>query len=99
MTRKYLRRSAAQWKQLIDEHTDSQLSAKVFCTRKAVNYGSFMNWRRRLLGSQTAALPTPEQIEPDFVELTRPSANIQPLRWVVELELGDGVQLRIAKSC
>jgi len=96
--RKYIRRSQQQWSELIELQPESGLSIPKFCEQAGVSYQSFMAWRKRIT--------IPEQRKsqsPEFVELTSPehtAAAHQPPsanHWQVELELGDGIQLRIAQ--
>lgn len=91
------RRSAAQWRELIDQQAVSGLSAKAFCDRKAIVYASFIHWRRRL-GEALPARASASRRLPEFVELTPPADDEgEARRWIVELDLGAGVRLRIAQ--
>lgn len=103
------RRSAAQWQRLISQQAASGLSASAFCDRRDLSYASFMQWRRRLQSSEPAAdtettavadssLEVPSM---PFIELTAPSVpgalRTDAERWLIELDLGGGIQLRIAQ--
>lgn len=92
------RRSATQWQALILQQAESDLSAKAFCHQHDIPYASFMNWRRRL-GDNASPQSSDERL-PMFVELTTSSSgHVEPPRnWLIELDLGAGMQLRIARS-
>lgn len=98
MRLKHPRRPVGEWQHLIRQQAESELSAKAFCERNDIAYQSFINWKRRL----SAELPS-TRIQhnslPQFVELTTPQHRVDAHpRWLVELDLGGGVQLRIAHS-
>ena len=90
------RRSATEWQSLILQQAESGLSAKAFCDQHDITYPSFMNWRRRL-GDEVLPESSNESL-PMFVELTKPSGHVEAQRnWLIELDLGTGIQLRIAR--
>ena len=100
------RRCAAQWQRLVSQQATSGLAAPAFCDRHDLSYASFIQWRRRLRQGEppveaepTAALEEPlSEQSMSFVELTAPSALYgRTERWLIELDLGSGVQLRIAQ--
>jgi len=97
-TRRYTRRSREQWAELIELQPGSGLSAPKFCEQAGVSYQSFMAWRKKLSASETQSSGLPQ-----FVELTtpdRPTESDQSTstsEWRVELDLGHGMQLRIAQ--
>jgi hypothetical protein len=100
------RRSAAQWRHLVSQQAASGLSASAFCDRHDLSYVSFIQWRRRLRRGEppAEAEPIAAAEEPlavqsmPFIELTAPSELCgRTERWLIELDLGGGVQLRIAQ--
>ena len=100
------RRSAAQWQRLVLQQAMSGLAAPAFCDRHDLSYASFVQWRRRLRQGEppVEAEPTAAPVEPlskqstSFIELTAPSELIGGTeRWLIELDLGSGMQLRIAQ--
>ena len=97
-TRSYIRRTRQQWKELIELQPGSELSPANFCEQAGVSYQSFMAWRKKL--ETPNAQPTQP---PQFVELTAPvnttvhSESMAVREWQVELDLGNGIQLRIAQ--
>ena len=100
------RRSAAQWQRLISQQAASGLSASAFCDRRDLSYASFIQWRRRLQSSEPPADTEPTAVADrslavpsmPFIELTAPSKLCGGAdRWLIELDLGGGIQLRIAQ--
>ena len=97
-TRKYIRRSRQQWVELIELQPGSGLSAPKFCEQAGVSYQSFMGSRKKL---ETPDIKPAQP--PQFVELTAPNntklqnESIAANEWQVELDLGNGIQLRIAQ--
>jgi len=88
-TRRHVRRSPSEWQQLIDEQAHSGLSQTAFCAARAVSTTSFQHWKRRL---SAAASPSPTWL--DLGPLPeRPAAT----GWDIELELGEGVCLRLRR--
>lgn len=81
------RRSAEQWKTLIQQHSQSGLSLAGFCRKKNLSVSSFHHWRRKL---------RPEPEKPGFVEIEPQPAIEQPHRaWLLELDLPGGINLRL----
>ena len=90
------RRTAAQWQAIVHQQMQSGLSGAAYCQSKGIVYQSFMNWRKKLSDHAEA-----DQLisSPPFVELTTPDEQAIPdsSHWLVELDVGPGVQLRIAR--
>ena len=97
-TRKYVRRSRQQWAELIELQPSSGLSVPHFCQQAGVSYPSFMAWRKKLRVADSVS-----NNPPGFVELTSaadqtiPGNTAELNHWQVELDLGNGIQLRIAQ--
>ena len=78
-------RSEAEWNSIMADFERSGLSRREFCESRGLSLKTFGNWRRRLcLGGGKGS----------FVELAPPAVS----GWDVELELGDGVVLRVRRS-
>lgn len=88
--RNYTRRTADQWQTVVNEQRESGLSAPRFCEHHNIGYASFCQWRKRL------AEPNPSSAA--FVALEPPMQLPAPSPWVVELQIGPEVVLRIAKQ-
>ena len=79
--RKYQRRSAAEWRALLDAQATSGLSVGTFCRKVSVCPASFYRWQGVLEGHGDAGPGTPETVAdrvparatphrtPDFVDL------------------------------
>ena len=104
MTRKPPRRTAEQWQSLVAEQRRSGLSMAAFCRREDLVYQSFVAQARRVpivaaADERTDAEPALSAL-PEFVEIgtTRgSSASASSSPWLVELDLGEGIQLRVRR--
>jgi hypothetical protein len=79
------RRSAAEWRGLIERYRQSGLGIKEFCAQEGVTVHTFEQWYRR----QRRA----EQRTGQFVEVKPLSLAAGP--WAVEVEWPNGVRLRL----
>jgi len=103
---KQVRRSPEEWQALIKQFNQSQLSRQAFCKQQSLALSTFDLWRRRL---KIVDAQPPRPSEAMFVELSssddaRSSARSgQPLPaptgWDIELQIGDGVVLRLRQAC
>ena len=87
ISRGRMRRSRAEWQQLIEEQASSGLSQSAFCASRGIGVGSFGNWKRRLAAE---ASPDP------WLELGA-LAGHGTGGWDVEVDLGQGVRLRFRR--
>ena len=74
-----------------DRSTSRHLPARIFCSDHDLAYGTFAKWRQRF------AKPAQKKAEPSrLIELIQPASS-QPGSeyWHVELELGNGMTLRL----
>jgi len=85
------RKTRSQWQAIIDEFNQSHLPARIFCSDHDLAYGTFAKWRQRF------AEPAQKKAEPArLIELIQPvSAKPEADYWQVELELGNGMTLRL----
>lgn len=81
------RRSREQWQQLLDEQRRSGLTQRQFCRSKDISVSSFQNWKRKL--TQTGH--DDAWLEVGQIPLGTASG------WDIELELGNGVMLRLRR--
>jgi hypothetical protein len=86
-TKRRIRRSQAEWQRLIDDQIDSGQTQAAFCAANGISVASFRNWKRRL---EAEVSPEP------WLELGT-LAQQGTSAWDVELELGDGVCLRLRR--
>ena len=99
-TRHRVRRTAAQWRKVVEQFERSGQTRGKFCAANGLALSTFDLWRRKLPAAPVAeARP-----EPLFVELTPPAPTQTPVgstgtgAWEVELELGAGVVLRLRRA-
>ena len=87
---KTTRRSEADWAALMATYEASDLSRREFCQANEVAYSTFGYWRKRL---RTVAPEAIQAVEPllDISSLMQDA----PTPWRVELDLGDGMSLRL----
>ena len=83
-------RSSAQWQELFARYDASGLTVVEFCRRHEVCVSSFYRWRQAVSDTLPVSAMAP------FVELPRAAGPITQ-RWQIELDLGDGVVLRLAR--
>ena len=88
--RRHVRRSPSEWQQLIDEQARSGLSQTVFCAARSVSTTSFQHWKRQL--AATVAPPSATWLDLGALPERPATAG-----WDLELELGDGVCLRLRR--
>ena len=91
-----VRRSPAQWQQLVAEQADSGIAQSAFCHARGLSPSTFCHWKRKL-GADSMVDEQPRLA--DFVELT---AEVAPASepaagWDVELDLGAGMVLRLRR--
>ncbi|MDA1073865.1 MAG: hypothetical protein O3A63_03765 [Proteobacteria bacterium] len=85
------RRSASEWSSIVADFRESGLSARAFCHETDVALSTFTKWLRR----QRLVETTPTA--PRFVALegeVSPSVS----SWEMELDLGDGMTLRLRRQ-
>lgn len=92
---KRVRRSAAQWRELIDAQRDSGMSQKAFCNEHGLALGTFVRWKSRLASPDEQFCGSSGHGE--LIELVAPRGGGGD-RLAVELELGGGVVLRLRRG-
>ena len=81
----YRRRSAAEWRGIIERYRQSGQGIIEFCAQEGLTVSTFELWYRRYRRA--------EQRLGQFVEVTAPSVAASP--WAVEVEFPNGVRLRV----
>jgi len=80
------RRSRSEWERVFSEFKLSELSRSAFCKQRAINLTTFLRWHRKIV-------ETPR----DFIDVTPPRVSTSQVAvWSVELELPNGIMLRLA---
>jgi len=86
------RHSAAQWQRLVDEYQESDLTQKAFSEQHGIPLSAFGYWKRKL----SAASSSDQCAESSWLDLsTLTVAGEQSGSWKIELDLGNGVVLRL----
>ena len=91
--RRRVRRSKAEWHELVARFEASGQSRAAFCAEQGVVVSSFARWCQRLRPVRRRAPAA--MSDPVFVELA-PERNCGR-RWDAELELGAGMVLRLRR--
>jgi len=97
MTHTRLRKK--QWQQLIEAQQSSGLSQKAFCQKEGLSLTTFSFWKRKLKHGERSTLCPSDSSRPSsnaWIELPAgiPAAN----SWCIELDLGNGVCLRLNQT-
>jgi transposase-like protein len=87
------RRTRAEWKQILSDYEASGLTQRRFCDEHGVAYSSFCNWRKRL-SQENGASPLIE-LPMDLKVAEMSGTNDSASDWRVELDLGQGMVVRI----
>jgi putative transposase len=89
-----IRRSTTQWREILQQFSDSGLSATAFCKRNEISYGTFVRWRHKLACTEATSMP--DKPSADWLPIHLTDSVDEPERtWEIELELPGGVQLRM----
>ena len=82
------RRSRADWEQLMEQYEANGLKQHAFCEQQGLAYSTFCYWRKQL------RQPATENHSEHLFELPILPVDEHP-DWRVELDLGQGVVLRL----
>lgn len=77
-----------EWEQRMADFQASGLTQQAFCAREGVPYSRFAYWRRQL---RAEPVVTTNEAPPTLIEVPLQSTDT----WRIELDLGDGLVLRI----
>ncbi len=95
------RRSKSEWQELIDEQAASGLSQKAFCGQRGIPLATFGYWRRKLQAESSSRLTGGAGMDTaslaDWIELST-QGLVSDGGWQVELELGNGLCLRLRQG-
>ncbi len=86
------RRGAEGWQKILGRFKDSGLNVEAFCRAESISTASYYRWRQRLGENEKQALATDQT---PFIELGPLGGNTA---WDIELELGDGLVLRLRRN-
>ena len=88
VTKRQRRRSGDEWRRLVDEQAKSGQTQIAFCAAHGISVASLQYWKRRLAAPEAAQEP--------WLELGT-LAEAKSAVWDIELELGDGIRLRLRR--
>lgn len=89
------RRTPEQWQQLIDQQATSGLTQKAFCHQHDIRPATFGYWKRKL----SATSSTDQGAESSWLDLSAlTAAGEQSGLWKIELDLGNGIVLRLSQQ-
>jgi len=93
-----VRRSEQEWSEVFTRFEQSEQTIEQFCAQQGLALSTFNRWRHKLRTQCHKAIQgSPEAV---FVELTTSDAPppVVPPSWDVELQLGNGMFLRLRQS-
>ena len=85
-------RSREEWEAILEEFAGSGISREEFCDQRGVAKASFDNWYRKLRRQRERAS------ENHLIELGSIAMGSHSSGWDAELEIRDGVRLRVRNS-
>lgn len=94
------RRTRSQWQHLITTQQASGLSQKVFCQQQGVALATFGSWKRKLKPADIvkAENGADASIPDSWIELPAVGSSVRVTPgWQIELDLGNGVCLRLTQ--
>lgn len=101
VTRHYHRRTADQWKVIVENFNLAGQSGVVYCRENDIAYASFCKWRQRF--SSQLGLPelSHDNSTPAFIDLSLlPQKNLTDASspgWHIVLKLGNDVELFLSQ--
>ncbi len=97
-SRTMIRRSAAQWREILQRFEHSGQTQPAFCAAEGLALSTFSLWRRKL-NSSRGMIPNNDAAM--FVALPDsdiPGPSLSTIQWDVELQLGADVVLRLRRG-
>ncbi len=85
------RRSRDEWQRLITDQERVPLSQQAYCHEKALALSTFQNWKRRLAAMKQTATDAGDE----WLELPLRPEKSAVANWDIELDLGNGLCLRL----
>lgn len=96
-----IRRNRKAWQAVMRRYETSGQSQVAFCRSQGLALSSFSRWRQRL-AAETGVFDKPvatAAAEAMFLEVQRPAVAVAPAGWELELQLAEGVVLRLRRAC
>jgi len=101
--RRRTRRSASEWRRLIEAQAASGLSQSAFCAQQGLSRATFGYWKRKLRQAESAQGPAggSETHASDWIDVSALlGGGAAPAGggWQIELDLGNGLCLRLRQG-
>ena len=80
-----IRRSQAEWHEVMKRFESAEMSAREFCESEGIHHSSFVRWERKLRTKASGR---------SFVPVVAPPAPEPRAMWTLEIKLPNGCQLR-----
>lgn len=93
---KRIRRSAEDWQSIFEQHHTSGLSQAAFCEREGIALSTFARWKQRLSDEAPSVREGDSASNSDWIDLS--SLDNASAGWTIELDLGDGICLRLVRG-
>lgn len=93
---KRIRRSANDWQAITERQRVSGLSQAAFCQREGIALSTFARWKQRLACQAEPEQKSEGHAGGDWLDLSRLAGSGSG--WTIELDLGDGICLRLARG-
>ena len=95
------RYSKNEWQRLVDEQAASGLTQKAFCAQAGIAVATLGYWKHKLRDEGAPRPDEPVGLQgvtlDDWIQLTPPSPD-PAAGWHIELDLGDGLCLRLHRG-
>jgi len=93
---KRVHRSANDWRGIFKRQQSSGLGQAAFCQREGIALSTFSRWKQQLSSEPGQDRSDSDSADADWIDLS-PLAHAGS-GWVIELDLGDGVCLRLRRG-
>lgn len=93
---KRIRRFAEDWRLIFEQHHTSGLSQAAFCKREGIALSTFARWKQRLSDEAPLERTGGSAANSDWIDLSR--TENASAGWTIELDLGDGICLRLVRG-
>ena len=85
-----------RWQELLTEQAESGLSQRAFCEREGLRPATFAQWKRRVREGAESPSGGKSQ-EASWLELSSAGSRAPAGDWEIELDLGNGMRLRLRR--
>jgi len=93
---KRIRRSTDDWREIFGQQRSSGLNQAAFCQREGIALSTFARWKQRLADRVEPEQEAGGRAGGDWIDLSGLAGGRSG--WTIELDLGDGICLRLARG-